>query len=240
MARTDQRSFYSGEAAAYETTRYGSRYGRMFRMLHRSAVQQVVGNAHRVLDVATGTGQMLPVLASVAGFLIASDLTPAMLHEAKRVAPTGGGIQFCVADAMRLPYEDATFDVVASSRFLHLFEPRIQSELINEMTRVLRSGGTLVTDFYSADARRIFKIPIRFYRSLMRKRAENDFRVSIRDARAMIEASGLKIAHVHGLGNFLLVPLLWLPLSWLIRIAGWLGHSWPQMSEQFLVVARKP
>lgn len=239
MTEIDHRAFYASEAANYEATRYGSRYGRMFRSIHRSAVAGSLQKAHKALDVATGTGQMLPVLASAAERVVASDLTPAMLREAQQGSAPQGRINFCVGDATRLPYRDGAFDLVTSSRFLHLFEPAVQSGLVGEMARVLCSGGTLVVDFYSADARRMFGRPIALYRKLLRKRPENDFRVSIRDAREMMRASGLRITRIQGLGNFMLVPLLWLPLAWLTPLALWLGRSFPRLSEQFLVVARK-
>lgn len=240
MARADHRTFYTDEAKCYEATRYGSRYGRIFRVLQRAAVEQSLESTHRILDVATGTGQMLPVLASSAKVVVASDLTPAMLRVAKQQLPGDERIQFCVSDAMRLPYGNGAFDVVASSRFLHLFEPAVQLALVREMSRVLCHGGELIVDFYGADARRAFGIPVALYRSLLRKRAENDFRVSIREACAMMKECGLRVCRVQGLGNFLLVPFLWLPLPWLASVGTWLGRAWPRLSEQFLIVARKP
>lgn len=239
MGKVDQRIFYTNEAASYEITRYGSRYGRLFRILQRSAVHRSLEGAKRILDVATGTGQMLPVLARTAEFVVASDLTPAMLYEARNLTE-GDHIVYCVGNAAILPYRDGSFDIVASSRFLHLFELEIQGVLIKEMVRVLRPGGSLLVDFYSADARETFRLPIAVYRRLFRKRPENDHRVSLLEAREMLEKVGLKVRYVQGLGNFLLIPLLWLPLNWLVRVAEWLCCRWPQLSEQFLVVAHKP
>ena len=238
----DHRGFYSEEAAGYETKRYGSRYGRLFRMLQRAAVARGLLRSQRpeyVLDVATGTGQMLAVLASPGVMVVASDLTTAMLAEARVAYAKSTAIQYCVADATRLPYADGKFDVVASSRFLHLFDMRTQQSLLLEMARVLKPGGILIVDFYSADARRFFSLPVRLYRTLLQKRPENDYRVSITAARAMLETAKLRVIGVEGIGNFLLVPLLWLPLPTLTRLATWLGRRHPRLSEQFLVVARK-
>ena len=55
-------------------------------MLQRDAVTRFLGpeTTHaRILDVASGTGQMLPALATVADCVVASDLTPAMLAVAR-------------------------------------------------------------------------------------------------------------------------------------------------------------
>lgn len=239
MTKSSHREFYSEEAEAYEETRYGSRYGRLFRGLQRSAVRSALVPAGRILDVATGTGQMLPVLASRDAFVVASDLTPAMLHEARRNIVGTEAVGFCVGDAGCLPYPDSTFDLVASSRFLHLFEARMQATFIREMVRVLRPGGTLLVDFYSADARWMFIVPIAIYRWLLKKRPENDYRVRIDEARAMVEASGLRIVQVVGLGNFILAAFTWLPRGWQLHCGQWLGRNLTRLSEQFLIVARK-
>lgn len=241
MAESDHhRSFYTHEAGQYEVTRYGSRYGQLFRILQRDAVRRCLPRVNRILDVATGTGQMLPELAVAGKTVVASDLTPEMLREARQRHGGADQIVYCVADASRLPYADCAFEVVASSRFLHLFDPATQAELIMEMARVLKPGGLLLVDFYSSDARRVFWVPVSLYRRVLGKRPENDFRISIRDARDMIEAVGLEIADVQGVGNFLLLLLLWLPASWQVRIATWLGRRFALLSEQFLVAARKP
>lgn len=239
MEKSSHRSFYSDEASDYESTRYGSRYGKIFRALQRKAVSESLVPVENILDVATGTGQMLPVLSGFAKYVVASDLTPEMLREAKRNHGEDGRILYMVGDAARLPYADGAFDVVASSRFLHLFNASMQRDLILEMARVLRPGGKLIVDFYSADARRIFWPPIAIYRMLMRKRPENDYRVSIREARTMMNMAGLKVERLKGLGNFLMVPFLWLPFSVVESIGIWLGTHVPWLSEQFLISASK-
>lgn len=242
MIENEYREFYTREAQEYEMVRYGSHYGRLFRLLQQASVENALVSEPRpcaILDVATGTGQMLPVLARTGALVVASDLTPAMLAEAKRRLVGEQGVVYCVSDALRLPYPDASFDVVASSRFLHLFEPDTQCLLVAEMVRVLRPGGTLLVDFYSADARRLFRWPIAVYRTLLRKRPENDHRVGVCDGYDMVESCGMQVAHVEGIGNFTLILMMWLPLALQLRVGRWLGRHCAKLSEQFMVVARK-
>jgi ubiquinone/menaquinone biosynthesis C-methylase UbiE len=242
MTEPDYRDFYTGEAAGYEAKRYGSRYGQLFRTWQRDAVSRALAvrpRYGRILDVASGTGQMLPSLAAAGDMVVASDLTAAMLAVARGNCAQFPAIAYCVADATRLPYVEGGFDAVASSRFLHLFKPAQQQALIAEMAKALAAEGTLIIDFYSTDGRRIFAPVIGVYRWLLRKRPESDHRVSLHEAREMVEAAGLRVSSIEGLGNFLLVPWLWLPQAWLLRIARWLGRNCPFMSEQFIVVARK-
>lgn len=182
---------------------------------------------------------MLPVLAAKCDRVVVSDITPKMLLVARKKYSNIPGIQYCVASADSLPFESETFDVVTSSRFLHLFELAKQRLLLEEMSRVLRPGGVLIVDFYSADARRLFSLPIAIYRILLRKRPENDFRTTMLIAREMVESAGLQIIETFGVGNFLMLPLLWLPCRWKMRIGTWLGKHFSRASEQFLVVARK-
>ncbi|CAM0997945.1 Methyltransferase domain-containing protein [Rhodanobacter sp. Root179] len=242
MTGPDYRDFYTEEAAGYEAKRYGSRYGRLFRMWQREAVNRALSarpRYERILDVASGTGQMLPSLAAASDLVVASDLTAAMLAVARGNCAQFPVVTYCVADATRLPYVEGGFDAVASSRFLHLFQPAQQQALIMEMTKALAAEGMLIVDFYSADGRRVFAPAIGIYRWLLRKRPESDYRVSLREARKMVEAAGLRVSSIEGLGNFLLVPWLWLPQPWLSRIARWLGRHCAFMSEQFIVVAQK-
>ena len=241
MAKVDYQQFYSDEASGYDSRRYGSAYGTLFRRLQRAAVVRALADVGappvRILDVATGTGQMLPVLRAAGATVVASDLTVAMLGEARRILGNSG-IAYCVGDAFSLPYASGRFDVVASSRFLHLFDIAGQGALIREMARVLAPGGLLIVDFYSETGRRWVRLPIWIYRTLLRKRPENDVRVTIAQAQEMLVAGGLQPLRVEGLGNFLLALVPWLPLAWRMRVGEWLGRRYAWMSEQFMIVAR--
>jgi SAM-dependent methyltransferase len=240
VEKNDHRSFYTEEATGYEATRYGSPYGRLFRAAHLKTLDEVLEPAQQVLDVASGTGQLLPALVKFGQQVVAIDLTPGMLEESRKRHAHESRITYAVGDASRLPYPDHSFDIVASARFLHLFEPDRQAAFIAEMARVLRPGGLLVVDFYSSDARRLFWLPITLYRTLARKRPENDYRVDLAFARKTLADLGLRPVATRGLGNFLMLPLLWLPLRWQVGLAVWLGKRLPQLSEQFLMAARKP
>jgi ubiquinone/menaquinone biosynthesis C-methylase UbiE len=96
-----------------------------------------------VLDVAAGTGHVARRLAPKVRAVVAVDATVAMLEagrvEAKRAALRN--IVFMQADAAKLPFLDASFDIVVSRFAVHHFEhPERQ---IAEMRRCLRMGGRL-------------------------------------------------------------------------------------------------
>jgi len=91
-----------------------------------------------VLDVATGTGHTAFAFAPHVKSLIATDVTPEMLSEGEKLKAEGGitTVEFQLADAHDLPFEDATFDVVTCRRAAHHFMDITQA--LREMKRVLR------------------------------------------------------------------------------------------------------
>jgi ubiquinone/menaquinone biosynthesis C-methylase UbiE len=96
-----------------------------------------------VLDVAAGTGHVARRMAPKVRAVVAIDATEAMLEagriEAKRAALKN--VVFMQADASKLPFLDASFDIVVSRFAVHHFEnPRVQ---LGEMRRCLRMGGRL-------------------------------------------------------------------------------------------------
>ena len=98
-----------------------------------------------VLDLACGTGDFSKLAAQCrpGAFACAVDLTPRML----RLARAGGVSDTVCADAMCLPFRDASFDCVFIGYGLRNF-PRLEAAL-EEIHRVSRPGGRLVTlDFY--------------------------------------------------------------------------------------------
>ncbi|HEU5102222.1 MAG TPA: class I SAM-dependent methyltransferase [Roseiflexaceae bacterium] len=108
--------------------------------------------APRVLDVATGTGRVPLLLASqpwFGGQIDAIDLTPAMLDRARAKLNAAGleaRAKLLQGDAGRLPWPDASFDLVVSLEALEFFSrPR---RALAEMARVLRPGGALIVSKY--------------------------------------------------------------------------------------------
>jgi len=92
----------------------------------------------RVLDVAAGTGHLSRAIAPRVRQVVAMDMTPEMLENAKEEAARAdlGNILFEEGDAAALRYEDASFDMVVTRFAIHHFErPEVQ---FKEMVRVCR------------------------------------------------------------------------------------------------------
>ncbi len=96
---------------------------------------------HRALDVATGAGHTAVALARLSVRVVASDLTPRMLQEARTLAAESGSedITFAAADAEALPFATAAFDRLTCRIAAHHFYD-IRAAM-KEIARVLRPGG---------------------------------------------------------------------------------------------------
>jgi len=99
----------------------------------------------RALELGCGTGFFLLNL-KLAGVLDqghVTDLSPGMVEVAQRNAHNlGFDVEGRVADAERIPYDDATFDLVVGHAVLHHI-PDVE-QAFREVLRVLKPGGRFV------------------------------------------------------------------------------------------------
>lgn len=93
--------------------------------------------APRILDVATGTGDLADSMAKISGAKVtALDLSPEMLAIARKKYPQ---ITFLEGYAEKLPFQDASFDVVSAGFGVRNFEELEKG--MREFHRVLKPGG---------------------------------------------------------------------------------------------------
>jgi malonyl-CoA O-methyltransferase len=110
--------------------------------------------ARRALDVGTGTGRYLPILASTGAAVVGIDRSWAMVSKCgaglsgprSRAALKGPPYSVC-ADAIHLPFRRGTFDLINAS--LMVGDIADLHRWAREMTRALALGGHLVySDFH--------------------------------------------------------------------------------------------
>lgn len=130
---------FGPNAAAYATSKPHAKGASRKRL-----VELVQPKSHwRMLDVATGAGHTAFIFAPHIAEAIASDITPEMLTVAQNLAQEKGlvNIRFETANALELPYDNDSFDLVTCRIAPHHF-PDIP-KFVNECARVLTPGGTL-------------------------------------------------------------------------------------------------
>jgi len=149
------RAMFDRIAGVYDPLNTAMTAGLHHRWRARAADLARVGPGSRVLDVATGTGDLAIELArrvAPGGEVLGSDFSEAMLSHARAKAERAGarGVRsgaavkprFEWADALELPYAEDSFDAATAG-----FGVRNFSDLgrgLAEMARVVRPGGRVV------------------------------------------------------------------------------------------------
>jgi demethylmenaquinone methyltransferase / 2-methoxy-6-polyprenyl-1,4-benzoquinol methylase len=136
-------------AGVYDVLNTAMTAGLHHRWRARAVAEARVGDGSRVLDVATGTGDLALALArqvAPTGEVVGSDFAEGMLARAraKAAAARAGGAQprFEWGDALALPYPDDAFDAATVGFGVRNFADLGQG--LREMARVVRPGGRVV------------------------------------------------------------------------------------------------
>jgi SAM-dependent methyltransferase len=121
-------------------------FGRIARHSENEAAAFVdrlnIAPGTRVLDVACGTGNLAIPAARKGARVTGADIAVNLLEQARaRAAAEGLDATFDEGDAEKLPYADASFDVVMSM-YGAMFAPR-PAMVAAELARVCRPGGTI-------------------------------------------------------------------------------------------------
>ena len=97
-----------------------------------------------LLEIACGTGQVTRLLREKLpeARIVGTDLNPGMLELAKKIIKPEDKIEWQIANAQELAFEDNTFDAVVC-QFGLMFVPDKQ-KAVNEAYRVLNPGGILL------------------------------------------------------------------------------------------------
>jgi ubiquinone/menaquinone biosynthesis C-methylase UbiE len=134
------RSQFGSVAEAYVTSSYHASGADLARLVDAAELR----DTDRVLDLGCGAGHTALAVAPHVAYVTAVDLTPDMVTAATSLAESRGiaNIRFEVADSARLPFADASFDVVTSRVAAHHFAD-VRAAL-SEVVRVLRPGGRCI------------------------------------------------------------------------------------------------
>ena len=126
-----------------------------------AALDRLPAPPQRVLDVGTGTG----AAARLAGArypeadVVGVDVAERMVDEARRLTDSTR-VTYRVADAERLPFDDASFDLVTLNNMIPFFD---------ELARVIAPDGHLVVAFTGGSGTPIYVPPERLRHELGRR-----------------------------------------------------------------------
>lgn len=129
-------------AERYVTSKVHAEGEDLNRLLSMAAPQ----SHWRVLDVATGGGHTALKFAPHVAHVVASDLTPRMLHAARRFIKGQGvnNVSYAAADSENLPFVDNCFDAVTCRIAPHHFPDCFR--FVQECARVIRPGGIFLVE----------------------------------------------------------------------------------------------
>lgn len=112
---------------------------------HWEVFSELIGNRQpgKVLEVGCGRGSLSSYFADNGWEATLLDSSNEAIETARKIFPKNGhSARFVVGDALDLPFEDGSFDVVASIGLLEHFEEL--SSPISEQWRMLKPGGWLL------------------------------------------------------------------------------------------------
>ena len=132
-------AMFDSVAKSYDRTNDLLSFGQA--RLWRSQVKRAISprSGERILDLAAGTGTSSMALRAPGVSVVAADVSRGMIEEGKKRYPE---LEFEFADAMSLPFQDRSFDVVTISFGLRNVQDHRVA--LKEMLRVLKPGGRLV------------------------------------------------------------------------------------------------
>ena len=154
----DVASMFDDVASRYDLTNDILSLGQARSWRRTVAYAVAAGPGEKVLDLAAGTGTSSMSFTHHGAEVVAGDISEGMLAEGRRRHPK---IDFVYADALDLPFDDESFDVVTISfgiRNVHDVD-----RALAEMRRVLKPGGRLVVCEFSTPTFAPFSVVYKEY-----------------------------------------------------------------------------
>jgi demethylmenaquinone methyltransferase/2-methoxy-6-polyprenyl-1,4-benzoquinol methylase len=139
----DVRAMFDRIAGRYQLMNALMTFGRDRAWRRAVVLAAALPTGGRLLDLASGTGDIaLEALRQVAGVRVtAADFSLEMMRVGRQ-RPGGERIAWCAADALSLPFAEASFDAVTSGYLLRNVADR--AGVFREQARVVRPGGRVV------------------------------------------------------------------------------------------------
>ena len=151
-------SRYSTLAPVYELWARCTESGPRRRVLKLADMR----DGEAILEVATGTGAQLVSLAqrNPSGRTVGIELSDGMLAQARKRLQAAGltSVELVRGDALRLPFDDDSFDLLVNGYMLDLLTREDIPRALAEFKRVMRPAGRLVLSNMTKGERRRHRV----------------------------------------------------------------------------------
>ena len=162
------RSMFASISDQYDRVNSVLSFGIHHYWRHITVKESNAGRGDSVIDCATGTGDLAIAFkkkVGPSGYVLGTDFCEEMLETAPDKAKRKDlDIDFEVADAMDLPYEDDRFDIASIAFGIRNVDDPVRC--LKEMARVVRPGGRVVVLEFG-QPRGLLKGPYQFYSSVV-------------------------------------------------------------------------
>jgi len=161
---TRVRRMFSEIAPRYDLLNRLLSLGADLRWRRRAVALALEKGPRRILDLATGTGDLALLLKASApeAEVVGADFAPPMLEIARKKASARGlSVAFQEADALALPFPDGSFDAVTIAFGFRNFAD--YRKALAELRRVLAPGGRLVILEFPPPPKGAFGLVYRVY-----------------------------------------------------------------------------
>jgi ubiquinone/menaquinone biosynthesis C-methylase UbiE len=143
----------------------------------------------KVLDVACGTGRMLPEVFSIEkeieyiGFDSSEEMTKHLKDKSKKMG-IEKKVKIKIGDATKIPFEDNSFDIVYSYHLLWHIPKEEQKKIINEMLRVCKKEGFIIFDILNKNF---------VYEKIKKKHSKDLYKFTFNELKEIISSKKVEI-----------------------------------------------
>lgn len=130
----------------------GIKVGEMMNFTNSNIILKTIeslslGNGDMVLEIGPGNGSHVKdiIKAGSAVDYHGIDISETMVHEARKINSGLRNVSFSISDSQRIPFGDSLFDKILTTNTIYFWKK--PTAYINEIARVLKSGGLLSIGF---------------------------------------------------------------------------------------------